>query len=459
MRILDFGLARTQGEEGHLTRSGAVIGTAAYMAPEQARGKHVDHRADLFSLGVVLYQMATGQRPFTGSDTMSILTSLALDTPEAPCALNAAVPEALSDLIMRLLAKDAAKRPASADAVLNELNRIAQEMTIPIAMPAVLSLEDKAADPWASIDNSAIDDSKPVALPEFMPKVAKPKKRRGLLIVAGFAAFALLAAGTIVIVNRNKDGKPKEDSPKFVEIQPPPPPPVDDFLKPENWEGKKEVWKIDGSAIVGEGKADLGFTTFFCTKKKYKDFEMSFQVRLKNGIGNSGVQFRSKLIDRTRFDVAGPQADIGKDGDETVWGSLFGTRFTKDGTIGDGHPMKKVDSERLNIKPADFNDYSIKVVAKKVTVTINRVIAIDEEFSNLPEDGIIALEIGGGLEATFKNIKFKELKTAEKQKPTVPFSPLDPKWVQKVKATRLAEHRAHRSVGGTDQTQLRICGH
>jgi serine/threonine protein kinase len=103
VKILDFGLARPSGpsdatdpEGGPLTASGAVVGTPAYMSPEQGRGKQVDHRTDLFSLGVVLYQMATGTLPFRGADMFATLTALALDTPETPGALNPAVPPALS---------------------------------------------------------------------------------------------------------------------------------------------------------------------------------------------------------------------------------------------------------------------------------------------------------------------------------------------------------------------------
>ena len=75
-KILDFGLARPR-QEGQelLTQTGAILGTPSYMAPEQARGLPIDQRADLFSLGCVLYEMSTGKRPFTGADTMAVLTS------------------------------------------------------------------------------------------------------------------------------------------------------------------------------------------------------------------------------------------------------------------------------------------------------------------------------------------------------------------------------------------------
>src|SRR5262249_7212442 len=75
-KVLDFGLAR-RGQEAALTAPGCVVGTASYMAPEQARGEECDGRADLFSLGCVLYEMCTGTKPFSGKDILAILHSLA----------------------------------------------------------------------------------------------------------------------------------------------------------------------------------------------------------------------------------------------------------------------------------------------------------------------------------------------------------------------------------------------
>src|SRR5262249_9554611 len=114
VKVLDLGLARLADDATNLTRTGVVVGTPAFMAPEQARGQAVDGRADLFSLGVVLYVAATGVRPFNGPDTMAILTSLALDHPPSPHELQPDIPVELSDLIMRLLAKDPDQRLASA---------------------------------------------------------------------------------------------------------------------------------------------------------------------------------------------------------------------------------------------------------------------------------------------------------------------------------------------------------
>ncbi len=124
VKILDFGLARLGDGDKALTRDGVIVGTPAYMAPEQARGKAIDHHADLFSLGCVLYEMTTGQLPFTGPDTLAILSSLAIDTPPAPHVVDPAIPKGLSQLIMKLLEKAPADRPASAKAVADELAKL-----------------------------------------------------------------------------------------------------------------------------------------------------------------------------------------------------------------------------------------------------------------------------------------------------------------------------------------------
>jgi serine/threonine protein kinase len=121
VKILDFGLARAVSQDAGLTQQGAIVGTPAFMAPEQGRGEAVDARCDLFSLGVVLYRLCTGQQPFKGKDTVSTLMEVALHQPPPPRQLNAEVPQDLSDLVMKLLEKDAARRPASAGEVVRML--------------------------------------------------------------------------------------------------------------------------------------------------------------------------------------------------------------------------------------------------------------------------------------------------------------------------------------------------
>ena len=137
VRILDFGLARStgMGADPTITASGAVLGTPAYMAPEQAAAEEVDGRADLFSLGVVLYEMATGKRPFAGKSTYSVLNALAMHDPPSAAEVNAEVPDSLSELIRGLLIKNAAERhPQSASDVI-EIVRLIEAGQAPAPVP------------------------------------------------------------------------------------------------------------------------------------------------------------------------------------------------------------------------------------------------------------------------------------------------------------------------------------
>jgi hypothetical protein len=168
------------------------------------------------------------------------------------------------------------------------------------------------------------------------------------------------------------------------------------------WEGLTKYWSVKDGAIVGYTPEDPGHNTFLCSKKKYGDFELSFKVRLKDGIGNSGVQIRSKVVDSEKFIVAGPQCDIGA----ALWGSLYGERF------GDMMKQSPADLVKKVVKPTEFNDYSIKCVGKHVTIKVNDETMVDDDFEKMPEDGIIAWQLHAGfksMEVTFKDIQFKDL--------------------------------------------------
>jgi len=128
VKILDFGLSRATSSDQHLTQSGAILGTAAYMAPEQAQGQTIDGRADLFSLGVVLYRLTTGELPFRGQDFISTLMELATHDPPPPRTRNPAIPAELSDLVMKLLVKDPALRIASAQEVVRAIQAIERSL-------------------------------------------------------------------------------------------------------------------------------------------------------------------------------------------------------------------------------------------------------------------------------------------------------------------------------------------
>jgi serine/threonine protein kinase len=143
VKVLDFGLARALGDDARVTKPGTVMGTPAFMSPEQARGQVVGTRSDLFSLGCVLYLLVTAKLPFGGQDTLATLSALALETPPPVAEVNPATPAELSALIDRLLAKDPMDRPASAREVFDALMRIEQSLLAAgtLMLPAAPAVE------------------------------------------------------------------------------------------------------------------------------------------------------------------------------------------------------------------------------------------------------------------------------------------------------------------------------
>jgi TolB-like protein/tetratricopeptide (TPR) repeat protein len=138
VKVLDFGLAKMAGAlpgEGSgselptdvQTREGVVVGTMPYMSPEQVQGKAVDHRTDIFSLGVMLYEMATGRRPFQGQSSAELVSAILRDSPPAVTDLRADVSRDLARIIRRCLEKDTRKRLQSARDLHNELKELRGE--------------------------------------------------------------------------------------------------------------------------------------------------------------------------------------------------------------------------------------------------------------------------------------------------------------------------------------------
>src|SRR6184192_1726517 len=128
LKVTDFGIARSGASQ--MTEAGSIIGTAQYLSPEQARGSPVDQRSDLYSVGVVLYEMLTGQVPFTGDTPLEIAMKHLSEVPKPPSELRPEVPHDLDLVVLRALAKDPADRYPTAEQMDADLERVLTGMPV-----------------------------------------------------------------------------------------------------------------------------------------------------------------------------------------------------------------------------------------------------------------------------------------------------------------------------------------
>ena len=161
LKVLDFGLAKVEGEAFQaagasvlptraLTEEGKIVGTVAYMSPEQAEGKRVDARSDVFTLGIILYELSTGERPFKGDTTVSLLSSILKDHPRPLSEINTLLPRDLARIVDRCLMKEPARRFQSAMGLATELQTLKKDSDSgEIALPSRSS--DAATRPAASV--------------------------------------------------------------------------------------------------------------------------------------------------------------------------------------------------------------------------------------------------------------------------------------------------------------------
>jgi Tol biopolymer transport system component/predicted Ser/Thr protein kinase len=186
LKVLDFGLAKVKEEAqfateagmptAALTGEGRIVGTVAYMSPEQAEGKAIDQRSDVFSLGIILYEMATGKRPFEGDTHISTLSSIIKDTPTPIADVRPGLPRELSKIINRCLAKDLEDRYQSAKDLRNDLRALKNELTSGDVVP---------------ISSASGVHSAPVAVAARLPVALMAASIVAVVALAGAAAFWL----------------------------------------------------------------------------------------------------------------------------------------------------------------------------------------------------------------------------------------------------------------------------
>jgi serine/threonine-protein kinase len=138
VKLMDFGIARSSGDTG-LTMAGTTIGSLYYMSPEQVKGETTDARSDLYSLGVSLYEMVTGQRPFRADSDYSLMAAHVQELPKPPVELRSDLPAALNEIILTAIAKEPGRRFQSADAFRNALGSLRGPLPAAFAVNQSLS--------------------------------------------------------------------------------------------------------------------------------------------------------------------------------------------------------------------------------------------------------------------------------------------------------------------------------
>lgn len=191
VKLMDFGLARPAEQAAGMTVTNTTLGSVSYMPPEQVKGETVDARSDLYSLGVSLYEMVTGQLPFRGESGYSLMTAHVQETPKAPQDIRPDLPKTLNDIILIAMAKEPAKRFQSADAFRNALKNVSFLPSSAAAKPAIAAPPKAAETPVASSPSSPVRGVAAAAglQPSSMPQ--------GPSEIAGYPASAAAANAAV----------------------------------------------------------------------------------------------------------------------------------------------------------------------------------------------------------------------------------------------------------------------
>jgi serine/threonine-protein kinase len=228
VKVLDFGIAKVGGASSKLTKTGMVFGTPHYMAPEQAAGQAVDHRTDIYALGVIMYEMFTGKVPFDADTFMGILSKHMFEPPVPPSQQATTVKlGAIEDVIMKALAKKPEERYQTMDEVLRDLEAISQGGVVQIGRA-----------PGITPPSNLADALEPPSRTEMRISVGGTQKSKlPIVVVVALGALVVVGGGIAGAVYAfGSDAQAGTDPPGLVNVPPPPsvpdaqvvPPPPDE---------------------------------------------------------------------------------------------------------------------------------------------------------------------------------------------------------------------------------------
>ena len=209
VKVTDFGIARSGASQ--MTEAGSIVGTAQYLSPEQARGKPVDQRSDLYSVGIVLYEMLTGTVPFTGDAAVEIAMKHLSNIPEPPSTRREGISPDLDAVVMRALAKDPEQRYASADEMDADLARVARGVAVSQQTSETMTQVLADAEATSIVPRAAA--TPPPAPPAYRPPSyyeEAGRRRSPWPMILGIVAIGIIAFGGYLIYNKVDQGDRQE---------------------------------------------------------------------------------------------------------------------------------------------------------------------------------------------------------------------------------------------------------